>query len=123
MKKLLAVLCFALFSTALVAQAATGFTKIANTSGAAYTDGTCPNQSSCYYQVLAVDAQGFESVPSPCLATQLCVGGNIAVAIMPSSGTHTVALTWTASTTTGVTYNVYRHIGPLSGSNFAAVVN
>lgn len=101
-----------------------GFTKLGNVpTGVTYTDSTCPNQSTCYYQVTALDAQNFESVPSACGTSQLCVGGNIAVVSMPSSGTHSVTLTWTASTSTGVTYNVYRHIGPLAASNLSAVVN
>jgi len=106
------------------AQAATGFTKVGNVSTLAYTDATCPNQSTCYYQVTAVDANGFESGPAACAGSpQLCVGGNEAVAVMPSSGTHTVSLGWTASTSTGVTYNVYRHFRPLPASNLAATVN
>lgn len=115
-----------LFLVALVpvhAQASAGFTKIGNVSALTFTDTSCPNLVSCFYQVTALDGQGFESGPSTCAATVLCVGGNAAVAIMPSSGTHTVALTWTASTTTGVTYNVYRHIGPTAGTNVSAVVN
>ena len=110
--------------TPCFSQAASGFTKIGNSTTTAFTDSTCTNQNTCYYQVTAVDAQGFESVPAPCGATQLCVGGNIAVAIMPSSGTHTVGLAWTASATTGVTgYNVYRHVGPLAAGSLTATVN
>lgn len=106
------------------AQAASGFTKIkSGLTTTTYTDNTCPNLSSCYYQVTASDSLGAESQPSACSATVLCVGGNQVVAQMPSSGTHTVTLNWTASTTTGVTYNVYQHIGPLPASNVNVTVN
>jgi len=122
---LIILLCFAvLFAMPADAQAASGFTRIANgVAATTYTDAGCPLQSTCYYQVTALDASGFESIPATCGTTQLCVGGNQVVASMPSSGTHTVALTWTASTTTGATYNVYRHIGPLPPSNATATVN
>jgi fibronectin type 3 domain-containing protein len=102
-----------------------GFTKITTTAATAvtYTDSTCANQTTCYYMVTAVDAQGHESPAAACSATQLCFGGNQAVAVMPSSGTHTVALSWIASTSTVTGYNVYRATGPLSASSLAAVVN
>lgn len=101
----------------------TGFTVIASPTGTSYTDTTCPLQSSCYYQLTAVDSFGAESLPASCAATQLCVGGNTAVAQMPSSGTHTVTVSWIASTSTVANYKVYRHIGPLPGSNVTTTVN
>lgn len=112
-----------LISPVSQAQASAGFTKIGNVSAFTFSDATCPNQSTCYYQVTALDSAGFESAAATCSSTQLCVGGNIAVATMPSSGTHTVTLAWLASGTTGVTYNVYRHIGPLSATAMSATVN
>jgi fibronectin type 3 domain-containing protein len=112
-----------LIATPLKAQAGAGFTKISNVSVLTYADTTCPDLSTCYYQVTALDAQGFESAPAPCSTTVLCQGGNMAVAVMPSSGTHTNTLTWVASTSTAITYNVSRHIGPLAPSNLNAVVN
>ena len=103
-----------------------GFTKLANVSTSSYTDTTCANQTTCYYQVTTVDAQGFESVPASCAPAAICVGGNTAVAIMPSSGTHTVSITWTPPTLAvgvTVTYNVSRHSGPFGGSNLNTVIN
>lgn len=126
MKKLfifLSLLFLSAISTVANAQAATGFTKVGNVTTLTYVDSTCPDLSTCYYQVTALDAQGFESGPAACAATQLCQNGNMAVAIMPSSGVHTVTLTWGASATASVSYNVYRHIGPLSPSGLGAVVN
>ncbi len=124
MKKLvfLFVVCFVL-TCSLQAQAAAGFIKIGNVTTLTFSDTTCPLQSTCYYQVTAVDSSNFESIPAACTSTQLCVGGNEAVAVMPSSGTHTVSISWVASTTTGVTYNIYRHIGPLPASGMSATVN
>jgi fibronectin type 3 domain-containing protein len=117
-------LLFVLFSSlASAAQAGAGFTKIANVTTTTATDSTCPNQSTCYYQVTALDNTGHESAPASCGSTALCLGGNQVVAQMPSSGTHTVTLTWTASTSTGVTYNVYQHIGPFPPSNLSPTVN
>lgn len=122
MKKLILLACI-LYSVASCAQAPSGFTKLANVTSTTYSDSTCPNQTSCYYAVTAVDATGHESPSAQCAGTQLCFGGNQAVAIMPSSGTHTVSLSWTASTSTGVTYNVYQHIGPFAPSGLSATVN
>lgn len=99
-----------------------GFTKVTNVSTTSYTDGACADQTTCYYLVTALDASGHESPGASCSTTSLCFGGNQAVAIMPSSGTHTVLLTWTASATAGVTYNVYRAVGPLAASGLSATV-
>lgn len=123
MRKFL-ILALLLFPFLAKAQAIpVGFTKLANVSATTYTDATCPDLTTCYYIVTAVDSTGHESAGAACNTTTLCLGGNQAVAQMPSSGTHTVALSWTASTTTGVTYNVYSHIGPFPASNFSATVN
>lgn len=94
------------------AQSLTGYTNIGNVSVTAFTDSTCPDANTCSYQTTAVDNIGSESSPS-----------NVAIATIPKTGTHTVALTWVASGTSGVTYNVYRHIGPLAPSALSAVVN
>lgn len=117
---LLFVVCAALGAQA---QAAAGFTKIGNVSTLSFTDTTCPNLSVCYYQVTALDSSGFESAPAACAATTLCLGGNIAVSLMPSSGIHTTALGWIASPSPSATYNVYRHIGPLPATGLTVVVN
>ena len=122
-KTFIIVVILLLSAVAAGAQAGAGFTKISNVSVLTYADTTCPDLSTCYYQVTALDSQGFESAPAPCSTTALCQGGNMAVAVMPSSGTHTNTLTWVASTSTAVTYNVYRHIDPLAPSNLNAVVN
>ena len=122
MRYLISIAVLLFCATGALAQAPAGFTKLANVSAATYTDATCANQTTCYYVVTAVDATGHESPPSACGPAVLCFGGNQAVAVMPSSGTHTVLLTWTASPTAGVTYNVYEHTGPLTASNLNAVV-
>lgn len=120
-KLLLLILIFAVRISA--AQTPAGFTKLANVSAVTYTDTTCPVLTTCFYIVTAVDSTGHESIGAACGATALCFGGNQGVAIMPSSGTHTVILNWTASTTAGVTYNVYSHVGPFPATNFSATVN
>jgi hypothetical protein len=104
-------------------QAPAGFIKLGNVSATTYTDTGCPDLTTCYYIVKAVDSFGFESVAAPCATTALCLGGNQAVAQMPSSGAHSVVLSWTASTTAGVTYNVYVHVGPFAPSSINATVN
>src|SRR5690348_15553712 len=122
MKKLL-VLCLLFISISLHAQAATGFTKVANQTTTSYVDTTCPNLSVCYYQVTSVDAQGFESQPAQCGATTLCLSGNIAIAVMPSSGTHTVTVSWIAPSPTPASYNVYRHLGPSPSASVSITIN
>jgi fibronectin type 3 domain-containing protein len=123
MKRIILILALALFAGMAHAQAVpAGFTKVTNVSTISYTDGACADQTTCYYLVTAVDASGHESPGASCSTTSLCFGGNQAVAIMPSSGTHTVLLAWTASATAGVTYNVYRAVGPLAASGLSATV-
>src|SRR5258705_8189292 len=120
-KQILRIAILALVATVLPnlahAQAPVGFTKLANVTVLTYTDATCPNQTTCYYVVVAADSLGTESQPGACGVNQLCVNTFEAVAQMPSSGTHTVGLSWTASPSTGVSYNVYSHIGPLPVAN------
>lgn len=99
-----------------------GFAKVTNVSTTTYTDAACADQTTCYYLVTAVDAGGHESPGAACSTSTLCFGGNQAAAVMPSSGTHTVLLTWVASASTGVTYNVYRAVGPLAASGLSATV-
>lgn len=118
----LALLSIWLALPAIAQAASPGYTKIGTATGTTFSDPSCPNQSSCYYQVTAIDSGGFESGPASCAATSLCVGGNQVVAVMPSSGTHTVGLAWTASATTAVSYNIYRHIGPLPPASVSIVV-
>lgn len=123
MKKITILLFFILVSIITHAQASQGFTLLKNVSALTYVDSTCPDMTSCFYEVTAVDSSGHESQPAPCSTGQLCFNGNQAIAQMPSSGTHTVTLTWTASPTSGVTYNVYSHIGPTPPGGIGAVVN
>jgi fibronectin type 3 domain-containing protein len=122
MKRLLA-LAILLSGMGAFGQAPLGFTKLANVSALTYTDTSCPDGATCYYQVTVMDATGHESTGASCAATQLCLGGNQAAQGMPSSGTHTVTLTWIASPTSGVTYNVYQHIGPVAASGLAGKSN
>jgi hypothetical protein len=125
MKRLGLLALFAVLSLAARAQSASpGFTKIATvTSGTAYTDSTCANQTTCYYQITAVDASGHESPAGLCATTQACFATNQAMVSMPSNGTHVVAVSWTASPATGATYNVYKAVGPLPPTNGAAVAH
>jgi hypothetical protein len=122
MKKLLAFLLF-FAPSVLPAQVPAGFVKLSNVAVLTYTDATCPDLTTCEYFIVAVDASGVESAGASCAALQLCVNGNIVVAQMPSSGVHTVTLSWGASPTTGVTYNVYSHAGPLPATNAKSTVN
>ncbi len=96
------------------AQGSAGFTKIASvTTGTSYTDASCPDGATCAYEVTAYDAAG-ESAPA----------GPVSAAV-PATGTHTVALSWTAGagggTPTG--YNVYQQQSPVPPTGFKAVIN
>jgi hypothetical protein len=124
MRKAVGYLAIILFCSLLAgAQAAPGFTKIGNITAVTYVDSSCPDQISCYYQVTAVDATGHESVGAACSSGSSCLNGNQVIAAMPNSGTHTVTLNWTASTSTGVSYNVYQHVGPFPASGLSSTVN
>lgn len=95
---LLVLLAVALLriTVAVSAQGPTGFTKEASVTATTYTDTAVVSGNVWQYAVTATDAAG-ESGPS-----------NIVTATTPSTtGAHSNALTWTAST--GATgYNVYR---------------
>jgi hypothetical protein len=121
-RALIVVALIFLLVGAVQAQAPAGFTKLANVTALTYTDAACANQSTCYYVVTALDAAGFESQPATCAPTVLCVGGIEAVAQMPSSGTHTVGITWTTQSTLTVSFNVSVHRGALSPQNLSVVV-
>ena len=61
-----------------------------------FTDAVVSNGSSYVYQVAAVNSSGSACTPPT------------GAVVIPDTGAHTVALTWTASTTQGVTYTVFR---------------
>ena len=85
------------------AQVDAGFAKIATVSGTAYADTGCADGTACFYEVTAYNANG-ESAPA-----------NAAVAFVPSSGSHTVNLSWSAGVGTPPTgYYVYREAAPTS---------
>lgn len=113
-KKLLLLCASLLLAIGAHAQAGAGFIKL-NTSPVtttAYTDSTCPDSGVCYYQVTAVDASGHESTASLCSTTLganvSCFNSNQLKVVIPATGTHSVSLSWIASTTTPApTYNVY----------------
>lgn len=112
--KTFALVLLLMLSLSAYAQAGlpAGYTKIASAvPTTSYTDSTCPDATTCYYYVTAVDSAGAESGVS-----------NQAFATIPATGTHTVSLTW-SETTTGVTFNVYQHVGPLAPSAVSGVVH
>lgn len=97
------LLCCFIFGTPwslrkALAQAGVGYTKLNTTPVTAltFTDTTVTDGALYQYQVTAVSQFG-ESSPA-----------TSGVASIPTTGTHTATLNWTASTTIGVTYNVYR---------------
>jgi hypothetical protein len=76
-----------------------------------YTDSTPVDNTTYAYIVTANDYAGFSC-------------SNLLLSItIPTTGTHTVALSWTASTTSGVTYSVFRAQVPLAPTGLSAVVN
>jgi hypothetical protein len=120
---LIAVALILIFGVrAASAQAPAQFTKLVNVTALTATDTLCANLSTCFYVVTAVDAAGFESQPGTCDPTVPCVGGTEAIAQMPSSGTHSVAIKWTTQSTITASYNVYVHRGALSPQNLSVIV-
>lgn len=118
-------LALLLFTSASQAQANSGFTQIGTATATTFTDATCPNSTTCYYQVTAIDSANIEGPPATCSTTQACLGGNVAIVVMPNSGTHTVTLVWIApgaGGTTAVSYKIYRHI-PASITGLGGTVN
>jgi hypothetical protein len=95
---LLALNCYS-FAQATQCTADTSAPSVSLISGlttTSYIDTTVTDGTVYGYVVTAVDMAG-----STC-------SNVIANATIPSTGTHTVTLSWTASTTVGVTYSVFR---------------
>jgi hypothetical protein len=120
MKKLLLLLCL-LLAVTTISNAQTAACTAAVTSAGTplatglttltYTDTTVVDGQSYDYMVTAVDPFGYAC-------------SNITTnAAIPSTGTHTVVLTWVASTTSGVTYSVFRAQTPTPPSTLAVVVD
>jgi hypothetical protein len=97
--------------TSISAPPGNGWTLIASgLTAPTTTDATCVDGTTCYYAVAAVDQFG------------TAVDTTYVTAAIPATGTHTVTLTATASTTPGVTYSFFQGPPPLSPSALAAAV-
>lgn len=92
---LVLLLCTGLWR--VFAQATAGFTKLNSTpvTATSFTTGPLKDGVAYNFEVTGVNSAGIESTPS-----------NIAMAIVPATGTHTATVTWTAGTN-DATYNVY----------------
>jgi hypothetical protein len=93
-------------STAGATQLTTGLTTTT------YTDSSIADGASYDYMVEAVNSFGGFSCSNVVLN-----------AVIPATGTHTVALTWNASTTSGVTYAVFRAQTPANPTSLTVTVN
>ena len=116
MKKLIAI-CFLLGSMLAVAQSQPTCTAgaiqiVSGLSVTVYTDTTVVNGQTYSYTVIASDPFGVSACSN-------IAGGNV----IPATGTHSVALSWTASTTNGVTYAVFRATPPTPPSALTSTVN
>jgi fibronectin type 3 domain-containing protein len=115
MKRLL-LLFTLLTASALAAQSvpcgAPAVPLATNVALTTYTDAAIVNGATYFYAVNAVDANGNAST---------CT--SVVTASIPATGTHTVTLTWTASTTPGVTYAVFRAQAPNPPTNLTKTVN
>lgn len=115
MKRWIAV---AIFSLALLTGSARaqstpipGYTKlVGGITATTYVDTTCADAQQCFYYVTAVDSLG-ESAPS----------AQVTATIPATSTVHTMTLTWVASATSGVTYNVYKGAVPLAVAGVAVI--
>jgi hypothetical protein len=96
-------------------QVPSGYVKInsAPITGTTFTDSGCADATNCTYIATAVSVSGVESQPSSPSNT----------AVVPVTGTHTVAVSWVASPTANVTYNLYRIESPVPPGAPTAVVN
>jgi hypothetical protein len=89
-----------------------GWTQL--TSGLAtttFTDTTCADASTCFYAVEAVDQFGAS------------LDTTFVSVVIPTTGTHTVKVSWTASATPGATYTLFQGPSPSPAAGLAAVVN
>ena len=112
---------FALVATSAAAQttsqqcaadiAPPSISLVSGISATTYTDATAVDGATYGYVVTATDMAG-----NACSN----VVGNVTI---PSTGTHTVLLNWTASPGSGVTYAVFRAALPTPPSSLAATVN
>lgn len=116
MKKVLALVLFLCCAPAFAQAVGCGPNAVQIATGlttTSYTDGTVLLSTSYAYTATAV-LNGVESTCTPETPA--------AMVTIPGTGTgHSVALSWTASTTTGVTYNVYRVTLPNPPTNLKAV--
>ena len=90
----------------------TGTTQLASgLTATTYADTTAADGATYSYVVTANNLGG---------ATCSNILGNV---VVPATGAHTVILTWTASTTSGVTYAVFRAPQPAPPTNLTATGN
>jgi fibronectin type 3 domain-containing protein len=121
---LLPVVALLLFCPSYGQTPASGFIKLAAVTGTSYTDTSCPDGGTCYYQVFALDANGVASPPATPTTTPPPFLGTTAYtqSLVPATGTHTVTVSWVAATG-DVSYVVYRYTPPLAPTGLGAVTN
>lgn len=79
-----------------------------------WTDATVADANQYFYVVVAVDSStGLYSTCTPILGPEA----------IPSTGVHTVSLNWIASTSSGVTYSVFRAVSPQPATGLTGTVN
>lgn len=108
-----AIFTLVLFASSARAQGTPipGYTKlVSGITATTYVDTTCADAQQCFYYITAVDSLG-ESSPS----------AQVTATIPATSTVHTMTLTWVASLTPGVTYNVYKGAVPLAVAGVAVI--
>lgn len=80
-----------------------GYSKIiSGVTATTFVDTSCADAQQCFYYVTAVDSLG-ESAPS----------AQTNATVPATSTVHTITVSWVASVTPSVTYNVYKGAVPL----------
>lgn len=110
---LLAVLALGAGALAQSTPCTNGFTQVSTApiTGTTFTDSTVTDGNTYVYMITANNAAGFA-----------CSGVSTQLPI-PSTGVHSVALSWIASTTSGVTYAVFRAQNPAPSGTPSGTVN
>lgn len=120
MKKLFALAILALLMAGFAQAQTATCTADTTSAGPAIATGLT---TTTYNDATVVDGAEYGYIVTAVTPWGYACSNQVLDVVIPATGTHSVTLTWVASTTAGVTYSVFRAVPPNAPSTLSTTVN